>query len=168
VFLGQLTDPAGTPDVTAVAIDTTTDIPAIGQSYIDLTGSVADGTHLVLTSTDAAGNTSGSYLVTDDPATNTVQMSDDIASALSDFQIDTIDLHFAEDSSLTITEAQIKALSDHTDTVTIRGGSDDSVTITGAQAQGSQTVDGEGFNVFALGDARLLIEDDITSIHGVT
>jgi hypothetical protein len=75
VFLGQLTDPAGTPDVTAVAIDTTTDIPAIGQSYIDLTGSVADGTHLVLTSTDAAGNTSGSYLVTDDPATNTVQMS---------------------------------------------------------------------------------------------
>ncbi|MBY6113608.1 Ig-like domain-containing protein [Mameliella alba] len=165
VFLGQLTDPAGTPDVTAVPIDTTTDIPAIGQSYIDLTGSVPDGTHLVLASTDPAGNTSGSYLVTDDPATNTVLMSDDIASALSEFQIDTIDLHFAEDSNLTITEAQIKALSDHTDTVVIRGGADDSVTITGATAEGN---DGNGFNVFSLGDATLLIEDDITQVHGVT
>lgn len=168
VFLGQLSDPSGTPDVTPVAIDTTTDIPAIGQSYIDLTGSVPDGTHLVLASTDAAGNTSGAYLVTDDPATNAVQMSDDIAQALSDFQIDTIDLHFAEDSSLTITEAQIKALSDFTDTVTVRGGSDDQITITGATAQGSRTVDGEDFNVFELGDATLLIQDDITSVHGVT
>ncbi len=168
VFLGQLTDPAGSPDVTAVAIDNSTDIPAIGQTYIGLSGSVADGTHLVLASTDAAGNTSGTYLVTDDPATNTVLMSDNIAGALSDFQIDTIDLHFAEDSSLTITEAQIKALSDNTDTVTIRGGSDDHVTITGASAQGTETINGEGFNVFTLGDARLLIEDDITQVHGVT
>lgn len=165
VFLGQLSDPSGTPDVTAVAIDTSTDVEAIGQTYIDLDGSVADGTHLVLASTDAAGNTSGSYLVTDDPLTNTVLMSDDIAEALSDFQIDTIDLHFAEDSNLTITEAQIKALSENSDTVTIRGGSDDSVTITGATAEGN---DGNGFNVFSLGDATLLIEDDITQIHGVT
>ena len=92
-------------------------------------------------------------------------MSDDIAEALSDFQIDTIDLHFAEDSNLTITEAQIKALSENSDTVTIRGGSDDSVTITGAIAEGN---DGNGFNVFSLGDATLLIEDDITQVHGVT
>ena len=170
VYLGQLTQTAGEAGVVDVSIDATTDIDVIGQSYIDLTGSVADGTHLVLTATDAAGNTSGSYLVTDDPATNTVLMSDDIASALSDFQIDTIDLHFAEDSSLTITEAQIKALSDNTDTVTIRGGRDDSITIHGAQDQGTQTVDDDGnaFNVFSLGDATLLIEDDITSIHGVT
>ncbi|MBT53388.1 MAG: hypothetical protein CMF72_08320 [Mameliella sp.] len=167
VFLGQLNDPSGTPDVTAVGIDASTDITALGQTYIDLTGSVPDGTHLVLASTDAAGNTAGSYLVTDDPATSTVLMSDDIASALSDFQIETIDLHFAEDSSLTITEAQIKALSDNSDTVTIRGGSDDSVTITGASAQGTETVNGESFNVFTLGDARLLIDDDITQVHGV-
>ncbi|MGP6088515.1 Ig-like domain-containing protein [Antarctobacter jejuensis] len=168
VFLGKLDSPQGTPSVVEVNIDSSTDIPAIGQTYMDLAGSVPDGTHLVLASTDAAGNSSGAYLVTDDPATNAVQMSDDIAAALSDFQIETIDLHFAEDSSLTITEAQIKALSDHTDTVTIRGGADDQVTITGAQAQGTRTVDGEGFNVFSLGDATLLIEDDITSVHGVT
>ncbi|SMX39056.1 Ig-like domain-containing protein [Maliponia aquimaris] len=168
VFLGRLSDPHGTPDVAAVPIDTTTDIPELGQSFIDLTGSVPDGTHLVLASTDAAGNTSGAYLVTDDPATNTVLMSDNIAQALSEFQIDTIDLHFAEDSSLTITEAQIKALSSHTDSLFIRGGADDHVTITGAQAQGSQTVDGEGYNVFSLGDATLLIQDDITQVHGVT
>ncbi|CAN0443319.1 unnamed protein product, partial [Laminaria digitata] len=74
VFLGQLNDPSGTPDVTAVGIDASTDITALGQTYIDLTGSVPDGTHLVLASTDAAGNTAGSYLVTDDPATSTVLM----------------------------------------------------------------------------------------------
>lgn len=165
LYLGQLTDAGGTPTITDVAIDNVTDIPAINQSYLDLNGSVPDGTHLVLASTDAAGNTSAAYLVTDDPNTNDVQMSDDIAAALQTFNIDTIDLHFAEDSHLTITEEQIEALSTQTDTVAIRGGSDDSVTITGAQQQGrTMDSDGIGYNVYTLGDATLLIQDDITNV----
>ncbi|QRF67759.1 Ig-like domain-containing protein [Ponticoccus alexandrii] len=167
VFLGQVTDAAGTPQVTAVDVSSSNDIPGLGQTYINLNGHVADGTHLVLAATDAAGNTTGSYLVTDDPRTNTVLMSDAVADALSDYQVDTIDLHFAEDSQLTITEAQIMALSSTTDTVTVRGGSDDSVTIAGAEAQGTKDVDGTTFNVFSLGDATLLIEDEITAVNGV-
>jgi hypothetical protein len=134
------------------------------QTYMELSGSVPDGSHLVLATTDAAGNTSGAYLVTDDPATNTVRMSDDIATTLNQYNVDTIDLQFAEDAELTITEAQIKALSDTKDTVVVHGGADDQVTISGAQANGQQTEDGTTYNVFTLGDATVLVEEDITNV----
>ncbi|CUH78778.1 Ig-like domain-containing protein [Tropicibacter naphthalenivorans] len=167
VYLGQLDTSGAAPTVTDVDVATTTDVPFLDRSYISLDGSVPDGTHLVLASTDAAGNTSGSLLVTDDPATNQVLMSDGIADALGQFQIETIDLHFAEDSRLTITEEQILALSTNSDTVTIEGGSDDAVTITGAQATGTQTVGTETYNVFTLGDATVLVDDDIHTNTGI-
>ncbi|MBS0125602.1 Ig-like domain-containing protein [Thetidibacter halocola] len=162
VYLGRLAGTDANPMILDVALADSTDIPILGQTYHTPVSTIPDGTHLVLASTDAAGNSSGAYLVTDDPATNAVRMSDQIAQALGEFDVDTIDLHFAEDSSLTITEAQIVALSSITDTVTVMGGNDDIVTIRGAQAQGSN---GAGYNVFTLGDATLLIDDDITQVH---
>jgi len=162
LYLGQLAGSDSNPVVLNVALASVTEVPELGTTFITPSSNIPDGTHLVLTSTDAAGNTSGAYLVTDDPSTSTVKMSDQIAQALNAHQVDTIDLHFAEDSNLTITEAQITALSDTTDTVRIEGGSDDSVTITGATAQGSN---GQGYNVFTLGDATLLIDDEITSVN---
>jgi hypothetical protein len=162
LFLGKVGDPSGNPNVSEVQIANT--VSAGQDTYLFLQNTVADGTHLVLASTDQAGNTSGAYLVTDDPNTNQVQMSDDIASALRQFNIDTIDLHFAEDSQLTITESQIQALSSTTDTVAIHGGSDDMVTITGATANGTVTQDGNTFNVFELGGSTVLIDDDITNV----
>lgn len=162
LYLGQLAGTDAAPLVLDVALADVTEIPVLGETYITPSNTIPDGTQLVLTSTDAAGNTSGALLVTDDPATNTVAMSDQIADALGSFQIDTIDLHFAEDSNLTITEAQITALSSTTDTVAVEGGSDDSVTITGATAQGGN---GSGYNVFTLGDATILIDDDITNVN---
>ncbi len=162
VYLGNLVDGAGGPSVVDVNIDNEVNVG--NQTYMELTGSVPDGSHLVLATTDAAGNTSGAYLVTDDPATNTVRMSDDIATTLNQYNVDTIDLQFAEDAELTITEAQIKALSDTTDTVVVHGGADDQVTISGAQANGQQTEDGTTYNVFTLGDATVLVEEDITNV----
>ncbi|WP_370313248.1 beta strand repeat-containing protein [Sagittula sp.] len=162
LFLGKVGDPSGNPNVSEVQIANT--VSAGQDTYLFLQNTVADGTHLVLASTDQAGNTSGAYLVTDDQNTNQVQMSDDIASALRQFNIDTIDLHFAEDSQLTITESQIQALSSTTDTVAIHGGSDDMVTITGATANGTVTQDGNTFNVFELGGSTVLIDDDITNV----
>jgi hypothetical protein len=91
-------------------------------------------------------------------------MSDDIATTLNQYNVDTIDLQFAEDAELTITEAQIKALSDTTDTVVVHGGVDDKVTISGAQADGQKTEDGTTYNVFTLGDATVLVEDEITNV----
>ncbi|MCT4555963.1 MAG: Ig-like domain-containing protein [Pelagimonas sp.] len=150
-----------------VAIDTSVDIDALGLTYHSFANEVADGSHLVLMATDTAGNSSGAYLVTDDPATSDVTMTDGLAQALSQFQVETIDLDFAEDSHLTITEAQITALSSNSDTLVVEGGADDSVTITGAQSAGTTVQDGETYNVFSLGDATLLIDDDITNINGL-
>lgn len=140
------------------------EIPALGETSYNFTQIVPDGSHLVIAATDDAGNSSGTYLVVDDTQTSEVNMTDDLAGTLSSYQIETIDLQFAEDSHLTITEEQILALSETTDTLVVQGGIDDSVTITGAQAQGTQTVDGTNYNVFSLGDATLLIEDEITNV----
>jgi hypothetical protein len=139
-------------------------IPTLGETSYTFTQIVPDGSHLVIAATDDAGNTSGTYLVVDDTKTSEVAMSDDLANTLSTWQVGTIDLQFAEDSHLTITEDQILALSSTTDTLIVQGGVDDSVTIVGAQAQGTQHLDGTTFNVFDLGDATLLIEDEITNV----
>ncbi|KUF12476.1 Ig-like domain-containing protein [Pseudoponticoccus marisrubri] len=141
------------------------EIPVLNETSFAFTEVVPDGSHLVVSGTDAAGNTSGTYLVVDDTRTSEVAMTDELAGSLSAFQVETIDLQFAEDSHLTITEDQILALSQTSDTLVVEGGSDDSVTITGATANGSVTgEDGTGYNSFSLGDATILIEDDITNV----
>lgn len=88
-------------------------------------------------------------------------MTGQLATTLSEFNIETIDLQFAEESQLTITEAQLVALSSNSDTLTVEGGSDDSVTISGANNIGN---DGEGYNLFQLGDATVRIDEDITNV----
>lgn len=141
---------------------TSFDIAAIGETTFAFDNVVPDGSHLVVTAEDDAGNMSGTYLVLDESTTSVVNMSN---GNLGDFQIEAIDLQFAEESELTITEAQLVALSDTTDTLVVHGGSDDMVTIQGARAAGSVTQDGETFKAFDLGDTgTVLIDDDITNI----
>ncbi len=121
--------------------------------------SIPDGSQLVVTGTDPAGNASSTYLVLDETSTNTVDAG---AASLSPFQIETIDLRFGDQSQLTLTEDQVLALSDNSDQVVVRGGSDDTVTIAGAQRAGSTTIDGQGFDIYTLGDdATVVIDDDI-------
>ncbi|WP_136439772.1 Ig-like domain-containing protein [Pacificoceanicola onchidii] len=167
VEIGMVINPETAPEVVAVPLDGSYDVDGLGVAFHDFTGEVPDGSHLVVTTTDDAGNTSGNYLVTDDPLTNEVTMTDALANVLSEFEIESIDLDFAEDSHLTITEAQIVALSSNSDTLIVHGGSDDSVTIVGATATGTTQVEGETFNTFTLGDATILIDDDITNVNGL-
>ncbi|MDQ2094802.1 Ig-like domain-containing protein [Rhodalgimonas zhirmunskyi] len=133
------------------------EISVLDQTMFGFNPTVPDGSHLVVTETDAAGNSSGTYLVLDETSTSVVDMSN---PSLGDLQIETIDLQFAEDSQLTITEAQLVALSSNSDEVYISGGSDDTVTITGA----IRTVNGDGVDTYTLGDGTLMIEDDINVI----
>ncbi|MFD1341630.1 Ig-like domain-containing protein [Litorisediminicola beolgyonensis] len=140
------------------------DLVALGETALGFTEVVPDGSHLVVTTTDAAGNTAGTYLVVDDTTTSEVAMTDALAQTLSEYEIGVIDLQFAEESQLTITEAQIKALAADGDELTVIGGADDVVTISGAEATGTETVNGETFNTFAFGDAVLKIDDDITQV----
>ncbi|PIE12274.1 MAG: hypothetical protein CSA70_10300 [Rhodobacterales bacterium] len=136
------------------------DISILGTTTFGFDPAVPDGSHLVVTSTDDAGNSSGTYLVLDDTSTSVVDMSN---SNLGNMQIEAIDLQFAEDSQLTITEAQLTNLSTNSDSVVIHGGHDDTVTITGAVRTGqSVDVDGQRHDIYTLGnDGTVIIDDDI-------
>jgi len=140
-----------------------TEIPVMGETIYSFAPTIPDGSHLVVSSNDAAGNMSSTYLVLDESSTSVVNMANPNLGAL---EIEAIDLQFAEDSQLTITEAQLKALSDNSDTVTVHGGSDDTVTITGAMRTG-KTVDvgGETHEIYTLGETgTLIIDDDINVV----
>lgn len=139
------------------------DIPVLGETTYGFNPTIPDGSHLVVTAEDDAGNMSSTYLVLDESSTSVVNMAN---PNLGDLQIEAIDLQFAEDSQLTITESQLIALSDNSDTVVVHGGSDDTVTITGAVNTGTSVdVDGQTHNVYTLGDSgTLIIDDDINVI----
>ena len=141
------------------------DIPQIGETNFSFNSEVPDGSHLIVSSTDSAGNASGTYVVLDDESANSgVDMSN---ASLGNYQIETVDLQFAEEAHLSITEAQLVGLADGTDTLTVKGGGDDEVTITGANQTGSITHDGQTYDVYSLGAGTVLIDDDITVNTGV-
>lgn len=126
---------------------------------------VPDGSHLVVTASDAAGNRSGTYVVLSGPEID--QASTTVASNIGECEINVIDLEFMEDATLTLTEAQIVAITGEENTVKVLGNSDDSVRITGATRTGSVTEDGTGYSAYELGQATILIEDEITSVSTV-
>ena len=124
---------------------------------------VWEGTTLLVQAEDDAGNASGTLMVIDKNGSPTLHVDHAIASGMN---VETIDLTQA-DVDLTITEAQIRALSENSDQITVRGGSDDQVTITGAVKTGTQTDGmGQSFDVYSLGDdgAVILVDDEITNV----
>lgn len=137
------------------------DIDVLNETNFAFAANVPDGSHLIVTATDSAGNTSGTYVVLDDEAVNsTVSLANPI---FGDFQIEAVDLQFAEEANLVITEAELINLSDATNTLTILGGSDDTVTIAGATRTGSTTVDGQAFDIYALGtEGTVILDENIT------
>ena len=120
-----------------------------------------DGSHLMITSTDSAGNNSGTFLAFDELSTSVIDLSAPVAAGM---RIDAIDLTFAEDSSLTLTEAQILAMAPDTQTVTIHGGTDDTVTMIGAQRDGTETIGGRSYAVYDLGQARVIVDETVDRI----
>jgi hypothetical protein len=120
-----------------------------------------DGSHLVITSTDTAGNSSGTYLAFDELSTSVIDLSGALDAGMV---INAVDLTFAEDSTLTLTEAQILAMSPVNQTVTIHGGSDDTVTLLGAQRDGSETIEGRQYAVYDLGQARVIVDESVDRI----
>ncbi len=123
---------------------------------------IPDGSQLVVTNSDAAGNASSTFVVLDETNTNVV----DIANAnLADFQIESIDLSFGDQSQLVLTKELVEGLSNATDTVVVHGGADDTVTMLGATRGGSTVVDGDAHTIYTLGDAtQILIDDQITNV----
>jgi large repetitive protein len=121
-------------------------------------GHLPDGSNLLITATDTAGNASGTFLAFDALNTSVIDLAGPVAAGA---RIDAIDLSFAEDSTLTLTEAQILALSPDQRSLTIHGGSDDSLTLAGAMRDGTEVVEGRNYAVYSLGEARVIVDEDV-------
>ena len=152
------------PEGSVSSVDATqVDIPVLGETNFAFDSNVPDGSHLVITATDEAGNLNGTYVVLDDEATETVVTLD--AASLGELNIGTLNLDFAEEGNLTIDEATLLALSDNSNELLVHGGFDDTVNIAGAQAAGTEIRGDQIYNIFTLGDeGRLIINDDITVV----
>lgn len=125
---------------------------------------VPDGSYLIVNSTDTAGNESSTLLVVNNTNAPDVDLS---RSGLDGFDLSAVDLTFAPDSQLTITEAQILSLTGPDHTLVVKGGADDLVTLTDATATGqTQQIDGEVYNIYTVGQsgATVLLDDDITTV----
>ena len=152
--VAQVSDSGAVTDVAAIQADN-----VFGETEFRFNQNVPDGSDLVVTSTDAAGNTSGTYVAFDDEtAGSTISLG---SPALGNYQIEQVDLQFAEEANLTITEAQLVALSDNSDTLVVHGGSDDTVTIAGASLTGTTSVDGQTYDVYSLGSGTVILDDEI-------
>ena len=131
-------------------------------SFLDSLGqtlSIPDGSQLVVSSTDAGGNVSSTQVVLDVTQTTVVDVTN---PNLAGFNIETIDLRYGDNAQLSLTEAQVRALSENSDTVMVQGGVDDQVTITGAVAGGSTPIGGQAFDIYTLGvDATVVVDSDI-------
>ncbi|WP_413832032.1 beta strand repeat-containing protein [Tateyamaria sp.] len=146
-------------DVTATQVE----IDVLGETNFQFASNVPDGSHLIVNSTDTAGNTSGTYVVLDDESANTaVDLSN---PSLGGYQVEAVELQFAEEANLTITEAQLLGLSDATNTLTVHGGADDTVTIAGATRTGSTSIDSQTYDVYSLGTEGTLIMDEDISVN---
>ena len=118
-----------------------------------------DGSQLVVTGTDPGGNASSTYVVLDETNTQVVDVTN---PNLSGFNIETIDLRFGDQAQLSLTEAQVRALSENSDAVMVQGGADDQVTISGAVSGGSTRIDGQDFDIYTLGDdATVVVDSDV-------
>ncbi|WP_264212568.1 Ig-like domain-containing protein [Leisingera thetidis] len=153
----ELTSAGGVSDVTG----TETDL-GNGRTLFDFDADVPDGSHLVVNRVDDAGNSSGTMVVLEDGADADVLDH----AGLSQFNIDELNLVHADAVDLTLTEADIKALSGNSDTLTVHGGADDTLTITGATADGTETIDGETYNVYTIGDdgTSLVVDEDVNVV----
>ena len=137
------------------------------QHLFDTGAEVPDGSHLVVTTGDAAGNNTSTLVVLDGDGNSVVDMS---SAALGDFNIGAIDLEFADDSALTLSVSDLQALSDNDNSLVVHGGTDDTLTLNGAATQtGTQTINGQDYDVYTVGDAaaELIVSQDIDFYQSV-
>lgn len=125
---------------------------------------VPDGSYLVVNTTDLAGNESSTLLVVNNTNAPEIDLN---RPGLSGFDFSAIDLTFAPDAHLSITEAQILTITGADRTLVIKGAADDQVSIVGGTPTGAtQAIDGEVYNIYTVGNsgATILLDDDITVI----
>ncbi|THD85641.1 BapA prefix-like domain-containing protein [Aliigemmobacter aestuarii] len=134
------------------------------EANFRFSSTVPDGSYLVINNSDEAGNTASTLLIVDNTSGVDVDLT---RSGLTRFDLAAIDLTFAPDADLTITEQQLIALTGPENSLIVKGDADDTVTATGAEGTGQTTViGGQSYVVYTLGDsgASLLVDDDINTV----
>ena len=143
---------------------TTSTNTAWGEINYNFSAPIPNGSHLVITSTDDAGNNTSTLFVLEESLNNTVDIDN---AGLAGFNIEAIDLQFAEDSQLTLTVSDLEALSKASNSLTVHGGVDDTVTIVGAtDTSETQDIGGRTYKVFDFGPngGSVIIDEDITVV----
>ncbi|XAT61757.1 hypothetical protein GN278_13935 [Rhodobacteraceae bacterium Araon29] len=133
---------------------------ANSRTYIDFQTPVPDGSTLVVTAQDDAGNSNGTLMILDVGIGSSHDLS---GFDLDAYEITVIDLQSAEATEVTLTEEQVLGLSSLSDTVKVYGHDNDSLVLTGA-VKGEEVIDGNGdkFVLYTMGDeARILADEDL-------
>jgi hypothetical protein len=155
---GELTFHSVTGSGPAVEINTTI-TPAGSSSFATFGSSVPDGSYLVVSDTDAAGNESSTLYIRNTGG-STIDI-DTSANGLRDFDFTSIDLTSAS-ASLTLTASDLMALTGADQELIVKGGADDGVTLADAvNTNTTRVVDGERYDVYNLGDGTVLVDEDI-------
>lgn len=141
-----------------VGVTGTTPIGGAELVLFDAAG-VADGSYLVIESVDDAGNASSTLAIVNNTTTVTVDLT---RPGLGDFDFGAIDLTFAPEANLTITAADLAALTGPDQQLLVRGDADDTLRLDDATATGlTRAIDGQTFDVYTLGTGTVLVDEDI-------
>jgi large repetitive protein len=152
--------PSSTSQGTALAGGSTIQIT---RTYFD-NSPVPDGSYLVVSRHDTAGNESSTLYIRSTTGGTTVDMS---RAGLDHFDFGTINLT-ASQASLTLNATQLNALTGPDKSMTIAGGADDHVTLVAAIDSGTdQTINGQTYHMYTLGTSggNVLIDSDIIVSH---
>jgi hypothetical protein len=142
---------------TDIAITSTA--PVAGGELFLFGSGVADGSYLVIDSTDAAGNAAATLAIVNNTTTVEVDLN---RAGLADFDFASVDLTFAPQANLTITAAQLNALTGVDKELMVKGDADDRVRLDDATATGTtRVVDGHTYEVYHLGTGTVLVDEDI-------
>ncbi|NPD16626.1 BapA prefix-like domain-containing protein [Xinfangfangia sp. D13-10-4-6] len=134
----------------------------VPANHYSLDEGVSDGSYLVLQNTDAAGNESSTLFIVDNSGNVNVELN---RAGLQGFDFSSIDLNVAPQARLTLTNADLLALTGGDNELVIRGGQDDSVTLqlTDTTPTGVREIDGQNYNVYVMDGGTVLVDQDINT-----
>ena len=145
---------------------TRTDDLLNGETNFRFAQNVPDGSYLVINTKDAAGNESSTLLIVSNTSAPEIDLS---RTGLAAFDFTTVDLTFAPEAHLAITETQLRNLTGPDHQLMIKGDVDDTVSLIGGIDSGqTRAIGGETYKLYTLGTgASVLIDDDILTATSV-
>lgn len=152
--ISQITHAGAVSDVDYV----TTELPiGEGELLFSFEDRIPNGSNLVVETQDGVGNENSTLVVMEEGA------ADATSSGLAQFDIGAIDLSITDQSILTLTEADLLAMSGASDTLVVHGDGNDVVNAAGAIDTGeTELIGGQVYSVYTMGEGSLIVDSDIS------